>query len=201
VPLPETIPVKYTEEEAGYLSVRPVVRQTFRLHELVDMVLAVTGKEPPRVQQILRSGTTVFRTYRYWWQGFEAEAGELAQALSQFPDPWPERPFRAGECTRVHLETAPGRGALQLEKKTAARGRWLRRQSVWDCLAGFAEKKSPRYEQYSYEHRADLFVREVVAGEWPALQSELVRSARRGLRPALAALPTVSRVVFFCPRA
>ena len=30
VPLPETIAVKYTEEEAEYLSMRPLVRQTFR---------------------------------------------------------------------------------------------------------------------------------------------------------------------------
>jgi hypothetical protein len=60
VPLPETIPVKYTEEEAEYVSIRPVVRQSFRAAELVDMVLAVTGKDLPRIQQILRSGTVVF---------------------------------------------------------------------------------------------------------------------------------------------
>jgi hypothetical protein len=73
VALPETIPVRYTEEEAEYLSVRPVVRQTFRLQELVDMVLSVTGKDLARVRQILRSGTVVFHFYRYWWQGFEAD--------------------------------------------------------------------------------------------------------------------------------
>jgi hypothetical protein len=60
VPLPETIPVKYTEEEAEYLSMRPLVRQTFRLAELVDMVVSVTGKDPGRIQQILRSGTVVY---------------------------------------------------------------------------------------------------------------------------------------------
>jgi len=54
VPLPETIPVRYTEEEADNFSIRPVKRQTFRLRELVDMVLRVTGKDLPRVQQILR---------------------------------------------------------------------------------------------------------------------------------------------------
>src|SRR2546428_196706 len=32
--LPESIPVRYTEEEAGYISVRPVVRQSFQLAEL-----------------------------------------------------------------------------------------------------------------------------------------------------------------------
>ena len=87
MPLPETIPVKYTEEEAEYLSVRPVVRQTFRLRELVDMVLAVTGKDAARVQQILRSGTTVFHFYRYWWPAVEAGEDELAPLLAEFPDP------------------------------------------------------------------------------------------------------------------
>ncbi len=75
MPLPETIRVKYTEEEAEYVSIRPLVQQEFRGAELVDMILSVTGKDVARIQQILRSGTIVFHSYRYWWQGFEAETG------------------------------------------------------------------------------------------------------------------------------
>jgi len=60
VPLPETIPVRYTEEEAGYVTVRPVVRQTFRLTELLDMILSVAGKDTARVRQLLHSGTVVY---------------------------------------------------------------------------------------------------------------------------------------------
>ena len=75
MPLPETIPVRFTEEEAEYVSIRPVRRQIFKLRELVDMVLSVTGRDLPRVQQILRTGTIVFHFYRYWWQGFETDAG------------------------------------------------------------------------------------------------------------------------------
>ena len=82
--LPETIPVRYTEEEAGYVSFRPVVRQTFRLNELLDMVLSVTGKDPERIQQILRSGTVVFHFYRYWWQGFEIAEAELRRTARAF---------------------------------------------------------------------------------------------------------------------
>ena len=66
MPLPETIPVRYTEEEAGYVSVRPLVKQTFRLHELADMVVSVTGKNPGRVQQVFRAGTLVYHSFRYW---------------------------------------------------------------------------------------------------------------------------------------
>ena len=50
--LPETIPVRYTEEEAGYVSFRPLVRQIFRLNELLDMVVSVTGKDQERIRQI-----------------------------------------------------------------------------------------------------------------------------------------------------
>ena len=106
MPLPETIAVKYTEEEAEYLSVRPLVRQTFRSAELVDMILSVTGKDVARIQQILRSGTVVFHFYRYWWQGFESNAGEISTLLEKYPNADPSRPFRAEECSAVLFETS-----------------------------------------------------------------------------------------------
>ena len=54
--LPLQIPVRYSDEDAGYVSMRPVVKQTFKLHELTDMVVSVVGKDPARVQQIFRTG-------------------------------------------------------------------------------------------------------------------------------------------------
>ncbi len=142
MPLPETIAVKYTEEEAEYLSLRPVVRQTFRIRELLDMILAVAGKDPARVQQILRSGTAVFHFYRYWWQGFEVTLDELAPLLATFPDPQPSRPFCAEECTAVELQPASGHHALLIEKKDAAQRNLLRRRSLWDCLLAAASATS-----------------------------------------------------------
>lgn len=198
--LPETIPVKYTEEEAEYLSVRPVVRQTFRITELVDMILAVTGKDPARVQQILRSGTAVFHFYRYWWAGFEAGDEELARLLEKFPDPWPARPFVFSECDAIHLEPASGRAGLKIAKDAASRRNFLRRQSLWDCLAEWAARNAPRYELYSYEQHADVFAIEVDADEWPALRKSVLHAAPRGLRRSLNALPEVRRVLCFCPR-
>ena len=79
MPLPETIPVRYTDEEAGYVTVRPVVRQTFRLDELLDMVLSVAGKDVTRVRQLLHSGTVVYHFYRYSWTGFDADEAELGR--------------------------------------------------------------------------------------------------------------------------
>ena len=101
MPLPETIPVRYTEEEAGYVTVRPLVRQTFRLDELLDMILSVAGKDVARVRQLLHSGTVVYHFYRYSWTGFDVDEAELAAALAKFPDAEPTRPFPAGQCTNA----------------------------------------------------------------------------------------------------
>ena len=100
MPLPETIPVKYTEEEAGAISMRPVVRQTFRAPELVDMIVGVTGKNQHRVRQILRAGTVVFHSYRYWWQGFEADDTALGEILARYPDADPSLPFCSALASR-----------------------------------------------------------------------------------------------------
>lgn len=200
MPLPETIPVKYSEEEAEYVSLRPLVRQTFRLRELVDMILAVTGKEGERVQQVLRSGTTVYHGYRYWWQGFEASGVELQALLAEFPDAQPQRPFRIAECTAVRVEAAAGRTALRLEKEHAARRGFLRRRSLWDCLGALAQQSPPAYSHYSYEQRADCYVAAPAPADWPRTQSEWLQKAPRELRAAVASLPAVPRVLYFCPR-
>ena len=117
MPLPETIPVRFTEEEAEYVSIRPVRRQTFKLRELVDMVLSVTGRDVPRVQQILRTGTVVFHFYRYWWQGFETDATEISAVIAEFPSDDPSRTFSANECSVIVLESAvKGRAAIDVNK-------------------------------------------------------------------------------------
>src|ERR1019366_8125319 len=105
MPLPETIAVRYTDEEAGYVTVRPVVKQTFRLSELLDMVLSVAGKDVARVRQLLHSGTVVYHFYRYSWTGFDADEAELAAALDKFPDAEPLRPFAADQCTVAIFES------------------------------------------------------------------------------------------------
>ena len=202
MPLPETIAVKYTEEEAEYLSMRPVVRQMFRLAELVDMVLSVTGKDVARIQQILRSGSVVYHYYRYWWPGFEADAGDLGAFLATYPDADPARPFRAEECLAVLLETSgtPPRRSVELRKDTAASKRLFRTRSLWNCLMGLARTNAPTYREYSYSHRADLYSRALSAEETEALVRDAPRLASRGLRMHLHALPETSRVMYVCPR-
>jgi hypothetical protein len=200
--LPETIPVRYTEEEAGYVSFRPVVRQIFRLHELLDMVLSVTGKEPARVQQILRSGTIVFHFYRYWWQGFEVSDDELATLLGAFPDPDPAREFRPESCTKVLIESgsATARPAIELDRASVAHRGLLRRRSFWDILLAQASTGPLVYHGYSYGHRADLYRLELSGEQRLKLASAAASLAPRNLRKELQFLSQASRLVFVCPR-
>jgi hypothetical protein len=210
VPLPETIPAKYTEEEAGHLSIRPVVQQTFRAAELVDMIVQVAGKDPRRIQQTLRAGTVVFRSFRYWWQGFEPDAAALQEILAVYPDADPAKPFAAERCGGVILESSgsPPRHSLRVNREEASKKRGFlaafRPGSFWDALIKFATDseatKKLHYKEYSYALRADLYSRTLNAEEVMRLASDANRYAPRELRVELMSLPSVSQIVFVCPR-
>jgi hypothetical protein len=209
VPLPETIAVKYTEEEAEYLSMRPLVRQTFRSGELVDMILAVTGKDPARIRQILRSGTIVFHSYRYWWPGFEAESEALAQLLAGYPDSDASRAFRSEDCAEVILgssslvpsgaEGTVGNG-LRIRREDARKRRLLRARTFWDCLMDLAPELSPKYREYSYALRGDIYSTPLNAPQLARLAADATRYAPLALRAQLTHLRAVSHIAFVCPR-
>ena len=202
MPLPETIPVRFTEEEAEYVSIRPVRRQTFKLRELVDMVLSVTGRDLPRVQQILRTGTVVFHFYRYWWQGFETDAAELSAVLAEFPTDDPGRAFSANQCAVVVLESAvKGRPPLDVKKSDADHKSLFASQSFWDCLLGLAPgSQEIKYGGYSFARRADLYRVELSAERVARLQRDAAKFASRPIRGAIEPLGALARVVFVCPR-
>ena len=202
MPLPETIPVRYTEEEAGYVTVRPVVRQTFRLDELLDMILSVAGKDLARIRQLLHSGTVVYHFYRYNWAGFDASDAELAAALSRFPDADPSRPFAAGTCKRVIFESAgasPQR-LLELDRAAGSKRRFLRTRSFWHGLLEIAEREKPVYQSYSYTDHADVY--RIPLDERLAFEIARIgeQTAPRKLRSALRAVADAARIVFICPR-
>lgn len=202
MPLPEAIPVRYTEEEAGYVTVRPVVRQTFQLRELADMVLRVTGKDLTRVRQILRSGTLVYHSFRYWWQGFEPGAAELAALLAEFPEDDPSRRFDPAACVAVTFDagTHLRPHSLEVSREMASRRPLLRRDSLWDTLMALAGASPPTYQAYSYEKHADLFRLTPPNGQASALIASLERCATREVRGALRGLPDVWTLVYVCLR-
>ncbi|HYW65611.1 MAG TPA: hypothetical protein VFB10_02805 [Candidatus Dormibacteraeota bacterium] len=202
MPLPQQIPVRYTEEEAGYVSVRPVVKQVFRLHELADMVVSIAGKDIARVQQIFRIGTAVYHGYRYWWDGIEAEASEVATLLAPFPDDNPSLPFEPSKATAVLLEIGGGAQChvVEILREEALQTKFLGRLSPWQVLLQSAASHTARYEKYSHARRADLFRISLPYDQAQQLVAALLEAAPRSLRHRWSTLHPPAAITFVCPR-
>ena len=202
MPLPSQIPVRYTEEDAGFVSVRPVVKQTFQLHELVDMVVSVAGKDSVRVQQIFRSGTVVYNGYRYWWDALQADRDELDRLLLPFPDDDPTRPFDPEQATAVLLEIGGGAQltVVEITREDAAQKKLFAKHSPWDVLTNFAATRSPRYDKYSHVRRADLFRLSLPFDQAQPLLAALLATAPRKLKYRWSTLRPPAALTFVCPR-
>jgi hypothetical protein len=202
MPLPETIAVRFTEEDAGYVTVRPVVKQTFRLGELTDMVVSVTGKDATRVEQILRAGTIVYNGYRYWWEGFPSDAAALAILLAPFPDDDPARPFDPAAVTTISLEIGGGtqRTLISIMRNEAGAKRLFRAKSSWQILLKSAQESAPRYERYSHAQHADVYRLHLSPEDGLALSKEMLDAAPRVLRKKLWMPQPPSALLFFAPR-
>jgi hypothetical protein len=196
------IPVRYTEEEAGYVTVRPLVRQTFRLDELLDMILSVAGKDAARIRQLLHTGTVVYHFYRYSWAGFDANETELAAALARFPDADPSRPFPPGQCILAIIESGgiSPRPLMELDRATGSKRRIFRGQSFWERLLEIAAEENPAYQKYSYGRRADLYRLDLDGENISRIAEAANRLATGKLRSALQVLPGAASIVFVCPR-
>jgi hypothetical protein len=202
VPFPASIPVKYSEDDAQFISIRPLVRQSFRPAELIDMIVSVAGKDPARVQKILSSGTIVFNSYRYWWEPFDPDPAALSEILAAYPDAQPSRPFRPEDCTEIILESqgTPPRHSLRLRRADASRKRLFHSRSFWDALLDLTRQLAPTYREYSYAARADLYTQPLDATVVSNLSQAAARYAPPSLRPQLAALSKISQASYLCPR-
>lgn len=202
MPLPETIAVRFTEEDAGYVTVRQVVRQTFRLAELTDMVVSVTGKNALRVHQIFRAGSVVYNGYRYWWDSFTADENDIVSLLTKFPNDDPSRPFRPAEVSAVALEIGGGTQRVQVTftRAEASTKKLFSRQSPWDLLLATAKASSPRYEKFSHADHADLFRLHIAPESAAVLMKNLLQAAPRSLHKKLAVLPAPAALLFLAPR-
>jgi hypothetical protein len=153
--LPRKIPVKISSEAAGYISFTPVARQELEPGELVERILAVTGKRLSRVRDILSRGSFVSGSSRYRWEAFEPDSAELESLLHRFPDDDPGRPFEAAKCAKVVLQSR--RGSVELEPETASRRRLFSKTSFWEVLLATVESAHPNYQRYSYSDQADVY--------------------------------------------
>ena len=194
--------MSFTEEDAGYVTVRPVVKQTFRISELADMVVNVTGKNILRVEQIFRAGTVVYNGYRYWWGGFNSNENELAGLLSHFPDDDPSRLFNPAEITAISLEIGGGtqRTLERIAKREASAKRTFSKRSPWENFLQVAQDSTPRYEKYSYTDRADVYRVHLSAEKAALLMKDAAKTSPRALRSRLAALQPPAALLLFSRR-
>jgi hypothetical protein len=200
--LPQQIAVRYAEDNAGYLSMRPVVRQTFRLAELIDMVVGVVGKDAERVQQIFRTGTVLYNGYRYWWAPLAAERPELEELLIPFPDDDPSRVFDAAKVTAIFFEMGggPQRSLVEISRDDAGGKKLFAKTSPWDVLLRTAAEDAPRYEKYAHARRADLFRLTLQFERAQRLLAAMLEAAPRGLRHRWGTLRPPAALTFVCPR-
>ena len=159
MPLPETIPTKISSEAAGYVSLTPVGRENLPCAELIERILAVTGKDAGRIVEILRRGSFVSGASRYRWEVVEAEPVDVAAILARFPDAEPERPFESVKCHTIVLRGR--RGTVEIRSDFASQKRLFKKSSYWDWLLAALSARGFRYERYSYAEKADVYAADV----------------------------------------
>jgi hypothetical protein len=181
MPLPETLRVKLSSEAAGSISMTPVVVQQMALREIVELMLPLTGKDVPRLRELLRRGSLVSGASRFRWDGFEAELQALQELVTVFPDSDPRLIFQPQHLIRCVLRGPATR--MEIPAEATSKRAFLKRRSFQDHLLELAATIPPVYIDYSYRDRADRFQIRLTA---PALT--LLREQANLLPyPALAA--------------
>jgi hypothetical protein len=161
--LPPTVRVKLSSEAAESIAMTPVVAQELPIRELIGHMLAVTGKDPTRMKEILLRGTLVSGASRFRWNGWSVDDDSLREILATFPDPDPTRVFDSVRCARLVLRG--GRHPIEIPREAAARKGLFQRETFWDVLMQMVPAASLTYAGYSYRDGADRFTRDLTLEE------------------------------------
>jgi hypothetical protein len=200
--LPEQIAVRYAEDDAGYLSMRPLVDQPFQLHELADLVVSVVGKDAERVRKTLQKGTVVYNGYRYRWEPLAAEPAEVEALVAPFPEDDPSRPFDPEKISEILFESGGGtqRSLAEITASEAGEKKLFAKASALDALKSFAAANPPHYEKYSHARRADLFRVTLAFETGQQLLAAMLETAPLALRRRWNTLRPPAVLTFVCPR-
>src|SRR3989442_1139559 len=143
MPLPESVRVKLSSEAADSISITPVVIRDIPMRELIEHMLGITGKDAPRLQELLLRGTLVSGASRFRWAGWDADRESIHAILTTFPDPDPLRPFSPERCIRAALRGSGRR--IEIPREIGQRKPLFRRATFWDTLMGVAASSEARY--------------------------------------------------------
>jgi hypothetical protein len=197
MPLPQTIRVKLSSEAAEAISLTPVVVQELAVRELIEHMLGITGKDEPRIRELLKRGNLVSGGSRFRWAGWEADAEGIREVLGTFPDADPSRKFEASRCFRAILRGP--RQSLDVSREAGARKGLFQRTSFWDLLMEVAAAAGAGYGGYSYKERADWFRRELTVEETERIRSASDVPRFSTMRDQLRAA-AFSQVELYCQR-
>ena len=167
--LPQTVRVKLSSEAAEAISLTAVVVQELPVRDLVEHMLGVTGKDEPRICELLLRGTLVSGASRFRWAGWQPDLDSLRELLATFPDPEPNRPFAAERCIRATLRG--GRQIVEIPRDAGARKSLFQRESFWDLLMEVVAAAQVTYSTYAYRDRADRYLREFTHAEAERLRA------------------------------
>ncbi len=166
----EKIRVRLSSDAAGSISITPVVVEDMLLSEFAEHVVAVCGKDAARIAEVLRHGSLVSGGSRLRWEGWDSDPAEIADLLTQFPDPDPSRPFTADGCVLAVLSA--GAQQIAIPRQAGEKRRLFQRRSFWQHLLELGP--TAQYSGYSYRHKADLY-RVPVS---PDIQARLASASR-----------------------
>ena len=167
VRLPSQIRVRISSENAEGIGLSPVVAQDMSTLDLVGQILGITGKDAPRVREILSRGTFISGASRFRWAGVDCELEEMIEYLKKFPDPDPTLPFNSSKCHLVDFRG--GARSLAIERAAGEKRRLFRRRSFWEELMELAR---PSYAEYSWRECADVY-------RWHVDSQERLREAAK----------------------
>lgn len=150
--LPAFIRVRLSSEAADGIAISPVVAKDMPTLELVGQILGITGKDAPRVCEILWRGSFVAGASRFRWASVDCELEDVVEYLRDFPDADPSRLFVPEQCHLAAFRAGPR--SIVIDKQAGEKKRLFRKRSFWDELMQIAK---PVYHEYSYREEADLY--------------------------------------------
>ncbi|MCL4783940.1 MAG: hypothetical protein KJZ70_12970 [Bryobacterales bacterium] len=174
--------IRVSSEDAGAISMSRVQNRETPVAELVTWIVSVTGKDVPRIEEILKRGSFVLGLSRMRWEA-ASDTACLRDILDSLPDDWPDRPFEEAKVREIVVTASTRKIAIPGEVARARR--WFRGKSFLGRWLSSEALPRPVYERYDYRERADRFRAPIAAEAMSAFREAVELLPSGALRGAL----------------